>query len=159
MWSAPATSLFRERKRGGRLVLEIFKLQFQLFRRLLLRQDISPRLVILVFFVIAFHIAIVIFAELLDFKCRHLGSVADSQVLLSVLQALVNLLKHLVLDLVCQTEFLSSFADGAGGQIEIDLVNNLTQMPLHVGYDDCLRQPLAICLVPAVVLYLDMQVQ
>ena len=92
-----------------------FKLQFQLFRRLLLRQAISPRLVILVFFVIAFHIAIFIFAELLDFKCRHLCSVADSQVLLSVLQALVNLLKHLVLDLVCQTEFLSSFADGAGG--------------------------------------------
>lgn len=62
-------------------------------------------------------------------------------------------------DLTSQTEFFSCLADGARWQIEVDLVNDLTQMALHVRNNNRLGQLLPVSLVPAVVLYLDVQVQ
>lgn len=62
-------------------------------------------------------------------------------------------------DLTGKSEFFRCLADGSRWQIEVDLVDDLTQMALHVRYDDRLCQLLSVSLVSTVVLYLDVQVQ
>ena len=84
---------------------------------------------------------------------------AFTPALLFVLEALIDLLKNLVLYLACQAKLFGSLADRAGWQIQVNLVNDLAEMTLHVGNDDCLREALTIGLVPTVVLDLDVQVE
>lgn len=75
------------------------------------------------------------------------------------LEALVDLLEHLVLDLVVQAVLSCSLRNRARWQVQVYLVNDMTQVPLHEGHDDRLGQLLAIRLRPAIMLDLDVQVQ
>lgn len=78
---------------------------------------------------------------------------------LLILQTLIDLLEHLMLDLTGKSEFLGCLRDGPRWEIEVDLVYDLAQNALHVGQNDSLCQLLSIGLVTAIVLDLDMQVQ
>lgn len=55
---------------------------------------------------------------------------------LLVLQALVDLLKNLMLNLAGKSEFLGSLGDGPRWEIEVDLVDDLAQNAFHVGEND-----------------------
>ena len=78
---------------------------------------------------------------------------------LLVLQALVDLLKNLMLNLAGKSEFLGSLGDGPRWEIEVDLVDDLAQNAFHVGENDGLCQLLSIGLVSSIMLDLDVQVQ
>ena len=47
-------------------------------------------------------------------------------IFLFVLEALVDLLEYLMLDLASETVFLGSLRNGTRGQVKINLVNHLT---------------------------------
>jgi len=85
------------------------------------------------FIIIVF--VIIIISHLLRLSRDRLASLLNS-ILLLVLQALINLLQDLVFDLAGQPEFLGGLTDGARWKVEVDLVNDLTQMSFHVGNDD-----------------------
>ena len=80
-------------------------------------------------------------------------------VLLLVLEALVDLLKDLMLDLAGEPVLFGRFRDGAWWQVQVDLVNHLAQVALHVRHNDGLGELLAVRLVAPVVLDLDVQVE
>ena len=54
-----------------------------------------------------------------------------NRILLLGLETLVDLLEHLVLDLVVESVLSSGFRDGTRGQIQVNLVDNLGQVALH----------------------------
>ena len=54
-------------------------------------------------------------------------------VFLLVLEALVDLLEDLLLDLACKTKLLRCFRDGARWQVKVDLIDYLTEVTFHVG--------------------------
>ena len=64
-----------------------------------------------------------------------------------------------MLNLTREAELLCSFANGTRWQVEVDLVNDLAQMALHVRDDDSFGQALAISLVSTVVLDLYMKIE
>jgi len=78
---------------------------------------------------------------------------------LSTLETFINLLQNLVLNLASKSELFGGFTDGARGQIEVDLVDDLTKMTLHVRDNDRLGKLLSVSLVSTIVFDLDVQVQ
>ena len=80
-------------------------------------------------------------------------------VLLLVLQALVYLLKDLVLDLPRQAVLLCSLRDGAGWQVKVNLVYDLAEVTFHVSHYNRLGELLPIRLIATVMLDLDVKVE
>lgn len=58
-----------------------------------------------------------------------------------------------------ETKFLCRFGDCTRRKIQVNLVDNLTKMTLHVGHNDRLGQLFSISLIPSVVLDLDVQIE
>ena len=87
------------------------------------------------------------------------GFHALERVLLLVLEALVDLLENLMLDLACQSIFLGCLRNRTRGQVKINLVNHLTKMTFHVCHDDGLGKLLSVCLVTSIMFYLYMQIE
>ncbi len=74
---------------------------------------------------------------------------------LSTLETFINLLQNLVLNLASKSELFGGFTDSARGQIEVDLVDDLTKMTLHVRDNDRLGKLLTVSLVSTIVFDLD----
>ena len=81
------------------------------------------------------------------------------RILLLVLELLVDLLEHLVLDLAGEAVLFGGLRDGAGGQVQVNLIDYLTQLALHMRHNDRLRQLLPVRLIPPIVLDLDVKVE
>ena len=75
------------------------------------------------------------------------------------LQLLIDHAEDLLLNLPCQAQFLCRLSDGTRRQIEINLVDDLTKLTLHVGHDDRLGKLLSIRLVPSIVFDLYVQIE
>lgn len=60
--------------------------------------------------------------------------------------------------LASKSEFLRSFTDSARWQVQINLINDLTQVPLHVCNDDSLSKLLSISLIATIMFDLDVKV-
>ena len=92
---------------------------------------------------------------------RHFVDLLDAldRVFLLRLQALIDLLEDLVLDLVVEAVLAGGLRDGAGWQVQVDLVNDLGQVALHEGDNDGLGELLAVGLASAIMLRLDMKIE
>ena len=65
----------------------------------------------------------------------------------------------MILDRVAQSVLLRCFSDGARWQVEVDLVNDLSKIPLHESDYYGLGELLTICLAAAIVLDLNVQIK
>ena len=64
-----------------------------------------------------------------------------------------------MLNLASKSELFRGFTNSARGQVEVDLVDDLTKMTLHVRNNDRPGKLLSISLVSAIVFDLNVQVQ
>ena len=82
-----------------------------------------------------------------------------NSVFLLALQFLVDLFQNKLLHLASETKLFSGFRDGARWQVEIDRVDDAVDGPLHVGHNQRLGELFPVCLVPSIVLYLDVKIE
>ena len=75
------------------------------------------------------------------------------------LQLLIDHAEDLLLYLACQAQFLCRLGDGTWWQIEVNLVNDLTKLTLHVGDYDRLSKLLSVRLVSSIVFDLYVQIK